>query len=166
MLIYLAWVGYMLFTLLQCVCTTSKDTRFDYSCLLNNSYQINTSESLTTESKSIPLTGEKSEILTGKTRSLLAFLLNVWGEGMISSGMTEVWAHQGGSSSACCTQSQGVTRGAWDVQGSIDPWHSVASWVKRVFLCQFKVKLWSHSSILFQLKLFLSLNRAYCLDRL
>lgn len=67
----------MFFMLLQCVCTTNKDTRVDYSCLLNYSYQINTFGSLTTESKSIPLRGEKSEILTGRKGSLLALLLNV-----------------------------------------------------------------------------------------
>lgn len=66
----------MFFTLLQCVCTTNKDTRADYSCLLNNSYQINTFGSLTTESKSIPLREEKSEILTERDGSLLALLLN------------------------------------------------------------------------------------------
>lgn len=67
----------MFFMLLLCVCTTNKDTRVDYSCLLNYSYQINTLESLTTESKSIPLREEKSEILTGRKGSLLALLLNV-----------------------------------------------------------------------------------------
>lgn len=67
----------MFLTLLHCVCTTNKDTRVDYSCLLDNSYQMNTFGSLTTESKSIPLRGEKSEILTGRKGSLLALLLNV-----------------------------------------------------------------------------------------
>lgn len=67
----------MFFTLLQCICTTNKDTRVDYSCLLNNSFQINTFGSLATESKSIRLRREKSEILTGKKGSLLVLLLNV-----------------------------------------------------------------------------------------
>lgn len=90
--------------------------RVDCWCLLNHSYQINTFGTLTMESKSIPLRGEKSEILFGRRGCLLVLFLNIWGEVMISSGMTEMWTHQDGSSSMGRMQSgsQLAVQMLWD----------------------------------------------------